>query len=113
MEASCEHSDVLTRLRASGLRLAIDDFGVGYSSLDHLGKFPVDRIKIVQGFIVDIPTIPGNVAIVKAAISIAAGLGVEVIADGVETEAQIDAQGLGVSLRAGLLLRGAAVARGH
>ena len=54
MEASRDHNDVLLRLRKKGHRIAIDDFGSGYSSLDYLRRYPVDRIKIAQTFIADI-----------------------------------------------------------
>lgn len=89
MKASREHSDVLLRLRKRGLRLAIDDFGTGFSSLDYLRRFPVDRIKIAQVFIIDLVTAAGDAAIVKAAIGLARELGISVIAEGVETEAQL------------------------
>ncbi len=89
MKASREHNDVLMRLRRHGLRLAIDDFGTGFSSLDYLRRFPVDRIKIAQVFIIDLVTAAGDAAIVKAAIGLARELGISVIAEGVETEAQL------------------------
>src|SRR5262249_55423352 len=54
MEASRHHNDVLLRLRGAGHRVAVDDFGSGYSSLDYLRRYPVDRIKIAQTFIMDI-----------------------------------------------------------
>ena len=66
MAASREHNDVLERLRETGIRLAIDDFGVGYSSLDYLRRFPVDRIKIAQDFVEHIATVSGSAAIVKS-----------------------------------------------
>jgi diguanylate cyclase (GGDEF)-like protein/PAS domain S-box-containing protein len=90
MEASREHSDVLDRLREKGVRLAIDDFGVGYSSLDYLRRFPADRIKIAQPFVAQIATEAGSAAIVKATIGLARELGIMVIAEGVETFAQLD-----------------------
>ncbi|MDO8270701.1 MAG: EAL domain-containing protein [Gammaproteobacteria bacterium] len=90
MEASQEHNDVLLRLRASGLRLAIDDFGTGYSSLDYLRRFPVDRIKIAQNFIADLTSNSGDVAIVKAALSLARELGIPSIVEGVETAEQLE-----------------------
>ena len=89
MKASREHNDVLLRLRRQGLRLAIDDFGTGFSSLDYLRRFPVDRIKIAQVFIIDLVTAAGDAAIVKAAIGLARELGISVIAEGVENEAQL------------------------
>ncbi|HEY4925279.1 MAG TPA: EAL domain-containing protein [Roseiarcus sp.] len=90
MAASREHNDVLQRLRGSGVRLAIDDFGVGYSSLDYLRRFPATRIKIAQAFVGQIATESGSAAIVKATIGLARELGIAVVAMGVETPAQLD-----------------------
>jgi diguanylate cyclase (GGDEF)-like protein/PAS domain S-box-containing protein len=90
MAASRENNDVLARLRESGVKLTIDDFGVGYSSLDYLHRFPVDRIKIAQVFVEHIAHIAGSAAIVKATIGLARELGINVIAEGVETEEQLD-----------------------
>ena len=90
MQASHEYNDALLRLRRMGLRIAIDDFGNGYSSLDYLRRFSVDRIKIAQNFIVDLPTSPGNRAIVRAAIGLARELGIQVVVEGVETAAQLE-----------------------
>jgi diguanylate cyclase (GGDEF)-like protein/PAS domain S-box-containing protein len=90
MAAGIEHNDVLNRLRQSGIKLAIDDFGVGYSSLDYLRRFPVDRIKIAGAFVVEITTEAGSSAIVKATLGLARELGIRVIAEGVETPAQLE-----------------------
>lgn len=90
MTASREHNDVLQRLRKSGIRLAIDDFGVGYSSLDYLRRFPVDRIKIAQDFVEQIVTMPGSAAIVKATIGLARELGINVIAEGIDSPEQLE-----------------------
>ena len=90
MEASRDHNDVLLRLRKKGHRIAIDDFGSGYSSLDYLRRYPVDRIKIAQTFIADIGIESGNDAIVKAALSLARELNIEVVVEGVETVAQLE-----------------------
>ncbi len=89
METSQEHNQVLLRLRENGVGLAIDDFGTGYSSLDYLRRFPVDRIKIAQDFVGGIATVPGSAAIVKATIELARGLGIAVIAEGVESADQL------------------------
>ena len=89
MDTSLHHNDVLERLRAFGVRLAIDDFGTGYSSLDYLRRFPFDRIKIAQNFIFDLGIAPENAVIVRAAIGLARELGIAVLAEGVETDAQL------------------------
>jgi diguanylate cyclase (GGDEF)-like protein len=80
----------LTELRSQGVKLAIDDFGTGYSSLSYLGKFPIDRIKIDQSFIRNIENTPANQAIVKAIIALADNLGLQTVAEGVETVAELN-----------------------
>jgi diguanylate cyclase (GGDEF)-like protein/PAS domain S-box-containing protein len=90
MEASREHNDVLLRLRKTGIQIAIDDFGNGYSSLAYLSRFPVDRIKIAQNFLLDLPAMPRNRAIVRAAIRLAHELDLLIVVEGVETAAQLN-----------------------
>ena len=90
METTQRHGEAFNRLRRIGVRLAIDDFGTGYSSLDYLRSFRVSRLKIDQRFISDVTTSADDAAIVRAAIGLAHELGIEVIAEGVETAAQRD-----------------------
>jgi len=79
---------VLRRLKALGVRIAMDDFGSGYSSLSYLQAFPFDKIKIDKSFIANLPRNQQSAAIVRAVIGLAHGLGLPVLAEGVETEAQ-------------------------
>lgn len=81
---------VLRSLKEIGLRLAIDDFGTGYSSLAHLKRFPIDVLKIDQSFIRDIPQSADDMAISRAVIAMGQSMGMEVLAEGVETAAQLD-----------------------
>jgi EAL domain-containing protein (putative c-di-GMP-specific phosphodiesterase class I) len=80
---------VMNDLHDRGIRLSIDDFGTGYSSLSYLKKFKVYKLKIDQSFVRDISTDPEDKAIVSAIISMAQRLGMQTIAEGVETAGQL------------------------
>ncbi len=81
---------VLKKLREIGFSISIDDFGTGYSSLSYLKRFPIDSIKIDKSFINDITTDPDSGSIVTAIISLSHSLNLKVIAEGVETEEQLN-----------------------
>jgi diguanylate cyclase (GGDEF)-like protein len=85
-----ETLDTLNELKAMGVHLYIDDFGAGYASLRYLKSFPVDGIKLDQSLIHQLPYNTNDAAIVKAVISLGKALGLEVIAEGVETQEQVD-----------------------
>jgi diguanylate cyclase (GGDEF)-like protein len=82
--------EILHQLRALGVRVSLDDFGVGYSSLSYLRKFPFDRIKIDRSFVGTLGESPESIAIVRTIASLGAVLGVETTAEGVETIEQLE-----------------------
>jgi diguanylate cyclase (GGDEF)-like protein len=89
MEATESSSRMIERLRSLGVGIAIDDFGTGYSSLAYLRSYRVSRLKIAQDFVRDIATRADDAAIVRATIGLARELGIDVVAEGVETAAAL------------------------
>ena len=90
MEDVSDVRAALVRLKALGVRIAVDDFGTGYTSLAHLKDLPLDRLKIDRSFVRDLPGDRGSAAIARAIIQMGQSLGLQVVAEGVETAAQRD-----------------------
>jgi EAL domain-containing protein (putative c-di-GMP-specific phosphodiesterase class I) len=99
---------ILHQLRAIGVRIALDDFGTGYSSLSYLQRFPFDKIKIDRCFVENIAGPDGSSCIVQAVVNIAAARHMTTIAEGVETQQQMDLlRGLGCTEMQGYLFSAA------
>jgi EAL domain-containing protein (putative c-di-GMP-specific phosphodiesterase class I) len=83
-------ASILRTLRSRGVRVSVDDFGTGYSSLSHLRKFPIDALKIDQSFVHQIGTGGEDAIVVTAAINMAQSLKLRSVAEGVETQAELN-----------------------
>ena len=98
-------ADLLARLKALGLRISIDDFGTGYSSLSYLRRLPIDTLKIAKPFVDVVANGPRDEALAQAIVSLARSLQLEVVAEGVEEEAQLEILlGMGCELGQGFLI---------
>ena len=82
--------DALQALKDLGFAIAVDDFGVGYSSLAYLQSFPLTTLKIDRAFVCDIRSVDDEAAVAKAVIELAKNLHLKVVAEGIETRAQLD-----------------------
>ncbi|WP_304857329.1 EAL domain-containing protein [Methylotenera sp.] len=89
MDHTKETLDKLEKLSASGFTISIDDFGTGYSSMSYLKRYPIDTLKIDRSFVSDLPDDTNDVAITQAIIALGKNLGMKLVAEGVETEAQL------------------------
>lgn len=89
LDSGAQVQNTLQQLKAAGLLLFLDDFGTGYSSLTYIKNFQFDGIKIDREFVVGLPNCPQSIALVRGILTIAEHLGLEVVAEGVETEEQV------------------------
>ena len=98
-------AQMMSRLRAMGVRLAIDDFGTGYSSLSYLTRFPVDFLKIDRSFVAALAAGDADPTLVQTIVEMSRSLGLETIAEGIERSEQMDVlRDLGTTMGQGFLL---------
>jgi diguanylate cyclase (GGDEF)-like protein/PAS domain S-box-containing protein len=97
--------DVLTDLKAMGVKVALDDFGTGYASLNYLQNFTFDKIKIDRSFVVNSNSNPASMSIIRLTVALGQDLGVQIVAEGIETEAErVRLIAAGCHLQQGFLL---------
>lgn len=89
MQGTQQSHAVMEELKAMGLRVVLDDFGTGFSSLSYLVRFPIDTLKIDRSFVIGLPS-QKNVSVIAAIIALARGLDLQVVVEGVETREQLD-----------------------
>jgi EAL domain-containing protein (putative c-di-GMP-specific phosphodiesterase class I) len=105
MFADIAVSLALAEVRKSGVRVAIDDFGMGYSSLSYLRRLPVDIVKLDRSFLADVDGEARSADFVGAVIAVAHAVGLSVVVEGIETQAQLDiASAAGADLVQGFLV---------
>ena len=90
MHQASQVLDMLRELRGFGVHLSLDDFGTGYSNLGYLNRYPIDRMKIDRSFVHSIDQLSINQSIVRSIVALAKSLDLQVVAEGVETEAELD-----------------------
>lgn len=105
LERAAENENIIEKLKGIGISLALDDFGTGYSSLRSLTAFPFNKIKIDKSFVAKLSERDESAAVISSVVTLAGGLGMQVTAEGVETEEQLaHLQSLGVNFAQGYLL---------